>query len=103
MKLRHIAVFTEDMKKSVEFYQTLGGKAYAEALLDIGGGKTKKLVHMVFEGEGTVELVEPGSREMMPAGAGICEHFCFAVKDVDEEFSRLKSFGPERRSDIKAR
>ena len=35
MKLRHIAVFTEDMKKSVEFYQTLGGKAYAEALLDI--------------------------------------------------------------------
>ena len=93
MKLGHVAVFTNDMEKSIKFYTLLGGKVSMEDLLELGEGKSKKLVHIAFDGEGTIELVEPSSDDMMLFGAGVCEHFCFNVENVDDEFARLKALG----------
>ena len=36
MKVGHIAVFTADMDKSIEFCKLLGGKVGMRSLLDIG-------------------------------------------------------------------
>lgn len=93
MKLGHIAVFTEDMEKSVEFYTLLGGKKDMESVLDTGEGTSKHLVHMKFDGDATVELVSPSHSFMMPEGTGICEHLCFDVENVNETAEFLRSEG----------
>lgn len=93
MKLGHVAVFTENMEKSIEFYKLLGGKEGVRSLLDLGNGQTKDLLHMVFEGEGTIELVEPSDKSMMLSQTGTCEHFCFDVENVDETVRELKAKG----------
>ncbi len=92
MKLGHVAVFTADMESSIKFYQLLGGKTALSSVLDMEDGRSKKLMQMVFDG-GTVELVEPSHDDMMYNGAGICEHFCFDVDDVDKVFYELKDKG----------
>lgn len=93
MKVGHIAVFTADMDKSIEFYKLLGGKVGMRSLLDIGKGKSKDLVHMVFDGEATVELVCPSDKSMVLTNTGVCEHFCFDVDNVDETVKELKAKG----------
>lgn len=93
MKVGHIAVFTADMDKSIEFYKLLGGKVGMRSVLDIGEGKSKDLVHMVFDGEATVELVCPSDKSMVLTNTGVCEHFCFAVDNVDETVKELKAKG----------
>ena len=49
MKVGHIAVYTENMEASVRFYQLLGGREGMRSTLDQGGGKSKDLLHMVFD------------------------------------------------------
>ena len=49
MKVSHIAVYTENMEASVRFYQLLGGREGMRSTLDLGGGKSKDLLHMVFD------------------------------------------------------
>ena len=93
MKIGHIAVFTKNMEESVKFYSLLGGKKVMESLLDTGNGTSKHLVHIAFDGDTTVELVCPSHDSMMPAGSGICEHFCFDVENVDETVKFLKANG----------
>ena len=93
MKIGHIAVFTKDMEKSIKFYSLLGGKKSMESLLDTGSGTSKHLVHMEFDGDATVELVCPSHDSMLPAGSGLCEHFCFDVENIDETVKFLKSSG----------
>ena len=93
MRLGHVAVFTEDTEKSIKFYELLGGKLAASDILDIGDGKTKKLTHMMFEGGGIVELVEPSDKAMLLKNAGVCEHFCFNVDDVEKVVNDLKAKG----------
>ena len=93
MKVGHIAVFTADMDKSIEFYKLLGGKVGMRSLLDIGKGKSKDLVRMVFDGEATVELVCPSDKSMVLTNTGVCEHFCFDVDNVDETVKDLKAKG----------
>ena len=92
MKLGHVAVFTADTEGSVKFYELLGGRKALSSILDIGDGKTKTLTQMVFDG-GLVELVEPSDKGMLYDGAGICEHFCFDVDDVDKTVNELKAKG----------
>jgi len=93
MKLGHIAVFTENMDKSIEFYKLLGGKVGMRSLLNCGNGVTKDLVHMVFDGDATVELVAANKKEIMTFNTGVCEHFCFDVENVDETVKELKAKG----------
>ncbi len=94
MKVGHVAVWTEDMQKSIDFYKLLGGKEGLKAQLPMDGGTwTKDLCHMVFDGEATVELVAPSDSSKMPGMVGRVEHFCFDVEDVDAVFEYLKSKG----------
>ena len=93
MKVGHLAVYTDNMEKSVAFYKLLGAKEGDRSLLDIGGGRTKDLFHMVFDGEVTVELIEPSDHSMIPRGVGIGEHFCFVVDDVDAKVAELRALG----------
>lgn len=93
MRLGHVAVFTADTEKSMKFYELLGGKFAASDILDIGDGKSKKLTHMVFDGGGIVELVEPSDKEMLLKNPGVCEHFCFNVEDVEKVVKELKAKG----------
>ena len=91
MKVGHIAVYTENMEASVRFYQLLGGREGMRSTLDLGGGKSKDLLHMVFDGETTVELVCPSDKGMLPRVTGTCEHFCFNVEDVDAAVLELRA------------
>ena len=91
MKVGHIAVYTENMEASVRFYQLLCGREGMRSTLDLGGGKSKDLLHMVFDGETTVELVCPSDKGMLPRVTGTCEHFCFNVEDDLPD-------GPQRRA-----
>ena len=93
VKIGHIAVFTDDMETSVKFYELLGGKKGMSDVLTAPDGTSKKLVHMEFEDGATVELVEPSQKDIIPKGAGICEHFCFNVENVDETVKSLKEKG----------
>lgn len=93
MKLGHVAVYTKDLEKSVEFYSLFGGKKGAESTLDLGDGTSKHLLHMEFEGDATVELVCPSDPAMMPEGNGLCEHFCFNVENIDEVVKELRAKG----------
>ena len=51
MTLGHAAVFTEDMDRSVRFYEILGGKQGLRSVLDLTEGRSKDLTHMVFDGK----------------------------------------------------
>ena len=55
MKLGHLTVLTKDIKKSVEFYTLLGGKAISEDVLDLGNGETA--VRVLREAD-----IDPGCR-----------------------------------------
>ena len=93
MNLGHIALYTNDLNKSAEFYALFGGKKGAEGILELENVFSKRLLHMEFEGKTTIELVCPSDPEMMPAGNGLCEHFCFAVENVDETVKELRAKG----------
>ena len=93
MKLGHVAVFTKDVEKSLAFYALFGGKLSMRDTLDLGGGRSKELVHVSFDGEATLELVYPSHEDMMLTGAGVCEHFCFNVENVDAFIQKLKANG----------
>ena len=95
MTLGHIAIYTEDTEKSVKFYEALGGKVSMSGTLNLGGGKTKKLTHIKFDTETTVELMEVSDKSATPAygATGIIEHFCFNVDDVDKAVEELKKRG----------
>ena len=53
----------------------------------------RDLLHMVFDGETTVELVCPSDKGMLPRVTGTCEHFCFNVEDVDAAVRELRAAG----------
>lgn len=95
MTLGHIAIYTEDTEKSVKFYEALGGRVSMSGTLNLGGGKTKKLTHIKFDGDTTVELFEPSDKSNAPeyGSAGIIEHFCFNVEDVDRAVEELRRRG----------
>lgn len=93
MRIGHVALFTTDLNKSVEFYSLFGGKKGLEDVLDMGDGTSKHLLHMEFEGETTLELVCPSDPSMMPPGTGVIEHFCFNVDNVDETVKYLRENG----------
>lgn len=93
MKVGHIALYTKDLNKSAEFYSLFGGKKGTEGIVDLGNGISKHLLHIEFEGETTIELVCPSDPDMMPKGSGVCEHFCFAVENVDDTVNTLRAKG----------
>ena len=93
MKLGHLTVLTKNMKQSVEFYTLLGGTAVSEDVLDLGNGETEHIIHMQFDGEATIELINPSYKSVEAIATAPLEHFCFEVENVDEMFNQLRSRG----------
>lgn len=93
MKVGHIAVSTPDLNKSVEFYKLLGGEPVMEDVFDCGDGRSEHIIHMKFDGETTVELIQPSHDDMIAYGTGIIQHLCFEVENVDETVAMLRSKG----------
>lgn len=93
MKLGHLTVLTKDIKKSIEFYEKLGGSKISEDVLDLGNGETEHIVHMQFDGDATIELIDPSYKSVEAAAAAPLEHFCFEVNDVDAVVADLRAKG----------
>ncbi len=81
MKLEEIAIFTDQVKETAEFYLALGGKVVYqnEGLAIIGFDNVKVLIHTPYQ---------PGEGELP------CEnHIAFGTHNVDKEINRLSGLG----------
>lgn len=92
MKIGHTALITSDIEKSASFYALLGGKKGPEDILVKEDGTKEHLLHMVFDGDSTLELVglDPA---VSVEGNGHFEHICFEVENVDETVAMLRENG----------
>ena len=93
MKLGHLTVLTKDIDKSVEFYTLLGGTKISEDVLDLGNGETEHIIHMQFDGDATIELIDPSYKTVETIVTAPLEHFCFEVDDVDAVVADLRAKG----------
>ena len=81
MKLEEIAIFTDQVKETAAFYQTLGGKIVYqnEGMAIVAFDNVKMLIHARYE---------PGENDLP------CEnHIAFGTPNVDEEINQLSSLG----------
>jgi len=88
----HVALFSQDMEKSLKLYLGLGGK----------------IVHSFGTPERTINLVDLGGNavlEIIPDGKGVPEvdphlpHICLRTDDVDEAFATAIKFGATPKSE----
>ena len=87
--LAHIAVNTNDLEKSIDFYKKLGGKISAEDGLDQPEGRLE--IVMLELGGVTIELLYgPGARS---TGDGAIPHIALYVKDVDQAAAAIRAAG----------
>ena len=93
MRLGHLTVLTKDIDRSVEFYTLLGGTKLSEDVLDLGNGETEHIIHMQFDGDATIELIDPSYKTVEAVATAPLEHFCFEVDDVDAVVADLRAKG----------
>ena len=93
MKIGHITVLTKDMEKSVDFYTMLGGSKISEDVLHLDNGETEHIIHIKFDGDATIELINPSYKEVEATATAVLEHFCFEVENVDETVKALRAKG----------
>jgi catechol 2,3-dioxygenase-like lactoylglutathione lyase family enzyme len=81
MKLEEIAIFTDQVKETAEFYMALGGKVVYqnEGMAIIGFENVKMLIHARYQ---------PGENDLP------CEnHIAFGTPNVNKEVNRLSGLG----------
>ena len=93
MKLGHITVLTKNMAKSVDFYTVMGGTKLSEDVLHLENGETEHIVHMKFDGDATIELIDPSYKNVEASATAVLEHLCFEVENVDAAVSDLRMKG----------
>lgn len=93
MRLGHLTVLTKDINRSVDFYSLLGGTKISEDVLDLGNGETEHIIHMQFDGDATIELIDPSYKTVEAVATAPLEHFCFEVDDVDAVVAELRLKG----------
>ena len=93
MRLGHLTVLTKDINRSVDFYTLLGGTKISEDILDLGNGETEHIIHMQFDGDATIELIDPSYKTVEAIATAPLEHFCFEVDDVDAVVAELRLKG----------
>ena len=90
--VHHVQIYTDDLKKSIAFYQALGGSVsmYDEIQLP------NELVHMamVSLGETNIELSERRGYSPLPGQTfQAIGHVCLLVEGLDEYTERLRLLG----------
>ncbi len=93
MRVGHITVLTKDMTQSVDFYAMLGGTKISEDVLVLDNEETEHIVHMKFDGDVTIELINPSYKDVDAVETAVLEHFCFEVEDVDAVVNDLCAKG----------
>lgn len=99
MKVGHITILTKDMTQSVDFYRMLGGTKSSEDVLTLDNGETEHIIHMKFDGDVTIELIDPSYKDIEAVETAVLEHFCFEVEDVDTAVNDLRAKGIESFAD----
>ena len=92
MNISHVAVYTYDLDKSIEFYKLFGGEEIHRVTIPLPNGGTKTLVHVAF-GDAAVELVCPSDESMIKTCEGAVGHFCLCCDDIEAAFEMLKEKG----------
>ena len=87
--LAHIGVLTNDLEKSIAFYEKLGGTVTDRAVLPTPEGE-KQLVMVAVLGV-TVELIHPPVPVELKEGT--VSHFAVWVKDIDAAAAAIKAQG----------
>ena len=87
--LGHVAVYTQDIEKSIDFYEKLGGEVKGRGGVSAPAGE-KKLALVLFGGI-TLELIK--SPTDMPMGEGNVPHFALLVDDLDAAAEAVRAAG----------
>ena len=91
MNIGHIAVYTEDIEKSIAFYNLFGGKETNRVVIPEKIGK-RTLVHIDIGGV-AVELVCPADKSRVKTDEGVVGHFCICTDNIEETSEMLKKSG----------
>ena len=87
--LGHVAVYTQDIEKSIAFYERLGGSVTGQGGVPTPEGE--KQLALVSYGGVTLELIQsPGA---MPMGEGNVPHFAILVDDLDAAAAEIRAAG----------
>ena len=86
--LHHVGLPTANMKATVEFYGSLGGKVVFEKD-DVEAGQPIQVKHINFHGV----LLECYERTETAQCPGAVDHLAFKVHDIDEMYALCKEKG----------
>ncbi len=87
--LGHVAVYTQDIEKSIDFYAKLGGEVKDRGGVSAPAGE--KMLALVLFGGITLELIQ--SPTDMPMGEGNIPHFALLVDDLDAAAEMVRAAG----------
>jgi len=87
----HVAVYTKDIEKSIEFYEKLGGKTLCRSQRQLPEGP--KLLALVDFGGMPLELTQCPFE--MPFDEGVCAHFGIYVDDIEAAAAAVLASGVE--------
>ena len=87
--LGHVAVYTQDIEKSIDFYEKLGGEVKGRGGVSAPAGEKKRA--LVLFGGITLELIK--SPTDMPMGEGNVPHFALLVDDLDAAAEEVRAAG----------
>lgn len=85
----HAAIYTEDIEKSIAFYENIGGSLQQRGGVNVPEGE-KKLALVEFGGF-LIELIQ--SPTPMKFGDGSLTHIAVLVDDLDKTISELQAAG----------
>ena len=89
--LAHIALFTNDLETTVNFYECLGGKVTGQADVQkpLGTNHIKIVSMPGFD----LEIIEPHDGTDVTATGGLFPHIAIEVSDIDAAIAELKEAG----------
>ena len=89
--LAHVALYTKDMEKSLNFYETLGGIVtdQADVKKEVGTNHIKIVQMPGF----FLEIIEPHDGSPVTPEGGLFPHIAIEVDDVDAAVVDLKAAG----------
>ena len=89
--LAHIAILTEDMEKTIAFYEMLGGTCTERSSIQKPTGVN--LLAMVDMGGFWLEMIQPGDGTQVNAEGGVIPHIAIEVKDLPAVAKELQEQG----------
>ena len=86
--LGHVGILVRDIEISKRFYEKIGFTV--EGTYPRPGDT---IIAFIEAGSCVIELIQPGDRSRMGRPAGIIDHLCIDVDDIDAEIKNLQALG----------